>query len=254
MKKKKAGGHASARTGFVAKSAAGITCVLKEAREHCIWKSLVGLWHDVRIWDADPQYAGRLARATAHLAGRPFPALAQRASLGANEYWIAEALAPHIDGLAGPGPLKGFELQIPATARAADALEATLWARHGTTIKEVVVMRHMCEDLSGMCSSSTVPTAPVVLVFNVVAHGRRFYRTLVWASDARFSYADSGARSAPCVWTAATARSGAPTLVATVPVGTACAVASQPSASVVVARELDQTMGRQGVFLFTVTF
>ena len=229
----------SAMTARASEGSVGITCVMKEARTHCTWKSLVGLWHDVRIWDADPDYTARITRAVDHLAGRVFNG--DVASVAPSAAWVVGALAPFIDSLNGPGPLKDVQLRMPRETIDPNALEVTLWGQLGSTMKEIVVMRHMCEA----AMPNSVPTAPVVLVYNVVQHGRRFYRTLVFVSDARFSYADSGQRSAPCVWTAAIGRGGGPALVAQVPVGNARAEATPPVCSVIVARELSRNMGRQ---------
>ena len=57
-----------------------------------------------------------------------------------------------------------------------DEEEAAAWAGRSSlpTVKEIVVFRH----------------PPVVHVYNVLEHGRRYFRSLVYSSDARFCLHD----------------------------------------------------------------
>ena len=162
-------------TGRGAESSA-IACAEVAVTSQRRWLRLLGRRHDVRLWTTpDPRPVEGL-----HAGGgraRRYPE-----QLDANaEAWIRAALQEHT----GPGgQLGGFAITLPAAATPATAPfvvlggELSFTPAGGTTItamKEIVVLR----------------SPPSVQVFDVVEHGRRWYRTLAWVTDSSLTLYDT---------------------------------------------------------------
>ncbi|KAK3255594.1 hypothetical protein CYMTET_35231, partial [Cymbomonas tetramitiformis] len=135
-------------------------CARVQVTEARQWVRLVGLRHDCQYWVSDTR--------------EPASTLGSRklGRLGAEEQWFAEAVQPYLGNA-----LKGLELLVQAD----DLSEATYGYAQGRTnskdawsLKEVVVFRD----------------PPAVHVYNVVEHGRRFYTTLAFTSDAHMCLQD----------------------------------------------------------------
>lgn len=127
--------------------------------EYRKWMRLVGLQHDVQLWSAD-------VRKMACPYHRMF-----NGGLNHGEQWIRDALHKHAIRL-----LRDVDLMMPSDnfgtlcyANLAGYARTTPGSE--PTLKEVVVYRD----------------PEVVHIFDVVEHGRRFYRTLVYTTDARWT-------------------------------------------------------------------
>ena len=98
-----------------------------------------------------------------------------------HEAWVVEVLQPVLEVLFPKAKPMQWPLFLPAETLTADADRCLLLGLAGfseveeeenkmwATFKEVVVLRHR----------------KVVHVYNLVSHGRRCYRQLVWTSDSR---------------------------------------------------------------------
>jgi thiol-disulfide isomerase/thioredoxin len=93
------------------------------------------------------------------------------------EVWLVEALQPVLEAIYPPGPAAlDYPLYMPQEPLAANASECRLLGlayadKPQATWKEFVVLRHH----------------KTVHVFNVLSHGRRMYRQLIYSSNTRFS-------------------------------------------------------------------
>ena len=178
-----------------------IQCVEVQNSSRRTWLRLVGLRCDVQLWDAEPRVP---PPAYPRKYVETFDAKADNLSVGdaKGESWIAAVLEPYRRQY-----LRECELFLPlwdhseqsfailagwlATPLEAEATEApssrprgsiptkdvgSVGAASGvrTVLKELVVFR----------------SPPVVHVYNVVSHGRRFYRTLIASSDNAFCLHD----------------------------------------------------------------
>ena len=140
------------------------------------WLRLLGRRHDVRLWTTpDPRPVQGLHASSSR--ARRYPE-----QLDANaEAWIRAALQDHT---APGGQLGGFAITLPAATTSATAPfvvlggELSFTPAGGATItamKEIVILR---SPLS-------------VQVFDVVEHGRRWYRTLAWVTDSSLTLYDA---------------------------------------------------------------
>ena len=144
------------------------------------WLRLVGRRHDVQLWRADP---------TLSCCKLPRERKYSRKSLSAEEAWIADILEPcrlkHFPdanlymrkkpyGAAAPLAVLYFtssSTMSTDTHSTADTMDGD--DEQTQTAKEIIVLRHH----RGIC------------VYNVVEHGRRYMKRLVYASNARASLA-----------------------------------------------------------------
>ena len=165
-----------------------IQCVEVQNSTRRTWLRLVGLRHDVQLWDADTRQPQPLhTRAYESTFSGEIPTL----KTATGEGWIAAVLEPYrrqylrecnlflpewdhseqehaiLSGLltVTPQPPRGL------AEMSGDAPPAPPPV---TSLKEVVVFR----------------SPPVVHVYDVTSHGRRFYRTLVASSDNAFCLHD----------------------------------------------------------------
>eukprot|EP00667_Euglena_gracilis_P000067 EG_transcript_67 len=139
-------------------------CAEVQHRTEREWLRLAGRRHDLQRWTPDLRHGKPYHT-------RPFPS-----SIKASEMWLKQAVAPFAKFL------RGAEIFMP-DSNVADATVVTLCsvvpgpaAKDGAKepgwamLREMVVLRH----------------PPVVHVYNVVEHGRRYRRTLVFSSDVRW--------------------------------------------------------------------
>ena len=113
--------------------------------------------------------------------GRPFDPYDERPHCGLDkaEHWIADILQPVLLAVYPPFPpdkKMNYQLLLPVEPLPLRAAEARLLGcvnheKENATWKEVVVRRDR----------------QLVLAYNLISHGRRIFRTLVYCSDHRFS-------------------------------------------------------------------
>ena len=194
------------------------------------WLRLVGLRHDVQLWDAEARQPGPLHTRryeTTFDSSGEIPSVAK----AEGEAWIAAVLEPyrrqylrecdvflpewdHTDQ--SFAVLSGLLSVTPPRAPSAADDDDAPAPPPITTLKELVVFRD----------------PPVVHVYDVVSHGRRFYRTLVASSDNAFCLHDMP--------TTLFLQGEKPRLVAGNPRASA-----PPSSTLLITRSLTKTLGMQ---------
>jgi hypothetical protein len=124
-----------------------------------MWVRLVGRRHDLQYWYADE-------RKTPMNLEREY----KIGSLGGSEQWIGASFE-HVRAKY----LTHLKFYLPRSEYSSSATVAILSGFDGaTTLKEVVCFRK----------------PPVCHIYNVVEHGRRYYRSLIYSSDAKFCLQD----------------------------------------------------------------
>lgn len=146
--------------GIFGKSSMQVTIV--EATEHRLWVSLTGRHHDIQYWRTPDE------RPCIQEFDRDY----NPGELFETEQWIAPLFEP----VRLAYMVKPFVLQVcmPDAAYGADVDVACMIGVHpkaGGVWKEILVFKKLA----------------MVQVFNVVSHGRRFYRVLEYTSDARYT-------------------------------------------------------------------
>ncbi len=174
--------------GLSSSSQSTIGCAEVCHRTHRTWYRLVGHRHDVQVWDEDPRMCAPLTNFT-----RPY-----NSALTGGQKWIAEILEPvrfkylnsvelflpstgFNDPMNTYAVLAGYHLQQTSDDVGSHAAvpPANSAGSAGPTVtlkqlKEVVVLRN----------------PGVVCVYDVVEHGRRYYRSLVFTSNVNMCIAD----------------------------------------------------------------
>ena len=196
------GEHTSGDSGDV------IHCAEVKSTEHRIWMRLVGLSHDVQVWDQDlrppvndftrPMTSKVKVNVQAlDLLGRAVGA----GGLDPCEEWILALLNPIIKG-PGAGYLHGVELLLPKhTIRGPVARLAGTGAPENTVSepwsfwkkKPAITTgddRRMEDAKQLLTEVVVVRQPPLVQVFRVESYGRQWRRSLVFASNASFCLAD----------------------------------------------------------------
>jgi Ca2+-binding EF-hand superfamily protein len=190
-----------------------VHCAEVRNTEHRKWLRLVGLRHDVEIWDPDP-------RVPTHNFTRPYASsdsagakvmnvlsvvgIGSGSGLTEKERWIMERLDPIIHGPAAAF-LKGVELFLPtetfkgpvATLRgvgapdvvAPEVQKSSWWWGKATKVPKTSAVD---EENANKLLTEVVVTRdpPLVQVFRVESFGRRWRRALVFASNASWCLAD----------------------------------------------------------------
>lgn len=124
-----------------------------------MWVRLVGRRHDLQYWHADERKTPMNLEREYKVGG-----------MGGSEQWIVASFE-HVRAKY----LTNLKFYLPRGEYSASATVAILCGHDGaTTLKEVVCFRK----------------PPVCHIYNVVEHGRRYYRTLVYSSDAKFCLQD----------------------------------------------------------------
>jgi hypothetical protein len=139
--------HNDIQDAFQSHSKKRMQCAKVAETEERRWVRVMGIRHDLQLWCSDKR-----------VPKNPF----SRPNLVGAPAWLSNGLSKLPKGL---GTLM---LEEWGGGDAPFLRAATI---HDNTLKEVMVMRDPC----------------VVHVFNVVEHGRRFFRTQVYSSDASFS-------------------------------------------------------------------
>lgn len=156
-----------------------IQCAEVKNTQFRTWVRLVGRRHDCLLWSADTR-----TPTLPSVYSRKY----SKGNLYSSEKWIAEALEPC---LAHHIRLREMKLYMPSKKYGADATTANLAGLHTPrqpkpdpnnavsqpppippTLKEICVFRK----------------SRVVHVYNVIEHGRRLYRTLVFSSNPRYCF------------------------------------------------------------------
>lgn len=135
------------------------------------WHRLLGRSYDVQLWAFDNRGKFDLGEYN-----RPYPK-----KLFKQEKWIKEVLKPWMDGST---VLSSLTIYLPVedcsgfdnvTLTAHNTLdESAENPQEQLVVKEIVIIRH----------------ANTVHLYNIVEHGRRFYRTIIWSSNSDFCLQD----------------------------------------------------------------
>ncbi len=166
-------------------------------RTHRTWYRLVGYRHDVQLWDEDPRMCAPLTNFT-----RPY-----HSALTGGQQWIAEILEP-----VRCKYLNSIELFLPSTGF--DDPSNTYAVLAGYHVQQTIDVgiqdsnsHAAASSVNGGGSSVQTTAAPtvvlkqlkevvvlrnpgVVYVYDVVEHGRRYYRSLVFTSNVDMCIAD----------------------------------------------------------------
>ncbi len=177
-------------------SGSAIGCAEVRHRAHRKWYRLVGHRHDVQLWDEDPRMHAPLTNFI-----RPYTS-----NLSGGEEWIAEILEP-----VRCKYLNSIELFLPSVGFGEPSnTYAVLAGYHVQQMTDVgIVDSHAAlpvNDGGSPVENSTHATAVPVLkqlkevvvlrnpgviyVYDVVEHGRRYYRSLIFTSNVNLCIAD----------------------------------------------------------------
>ena len=186
-----------------------IHCAEVKNTEHRTWMRLVGLSHDVQLWDRDPrppsnEYTRPLMTQVQtnvqalEILGRAVGA----GGLEPCEQWITALLDPIVKG-PGAGYLHGVELFLPkhtiqgpiarlAGTGAPDNASSEPWSFwwKSKEKRDDDDQRRVEEAKQLLTEVVIVREPPLVQVFRVESYGRRWRRSLVFASNASFCLAD----------------------------------------------------------------
>ena len=186
-----------------------VHCAEVKNTEHRTWMRLVGLNHDIQLWDRDPRpplneftrpLVSRVQTKSQalELLGRAVGA----GGLASCEQWILSILDPIIKG-PGAGYLHGVELFLPkntihgsiarlaGTGAPENAVSEpwSFWKRKTVSTSDDD-QRRVEEAKQLLTEVMIVREPPLVQVFRVESYGRRWRRSLVFASNASFCLAD----------------------------------------------------------------
>jgi len=186
-----------------------VHCAEVQNTEHRTWMRLVGLSHDVQLWDQDPRPP--VNEFTRSLVPRVQTNVQALEALGRTvgsggldpcEQWIPLLLDPIVRG-PGAGYLHGVELFLPnhtihgpvarlAGTGAPDNATTESWSmwKKKKTQNEEDDARRLEEAKQLLTEVVVVKEPPLVQVFRVESYGRRWRRSLVFASNASFCLAD----------------------------------------------------------------
>ncbi len=171
-----------------------IGCAEVRHRTHRTWYRLVGHRHDVQLWDEDSRMCAPLVNFI-----RPYTS-----ALGGEEKWIMEILEPVRSKY-----LHSIELFLSSTGSGESSnTYAVLAGYHIQQMADIEMERARSNtgvsgDNSGSIENSVNPVVlkqlkevvvlrnpGVVYVYDVVEHGRRYYRSLVFSSNVNLCIAD----------------------------------------------------------------
>ena len=190
-----------------------VHCAEVRNTEHRKWLRLVGLRHDIEIWDPDPRvpthnftrpYATNASAGAKVMNVLSVVGLGSGSGLTEKERWIMDRLEPIIHGPAAAF-LKGVELFLPsetfkgpiATLRgvgapdvvAPEVQKSSWWWGKATKVPKTSVADE--ENANKLLTEVVVVRdPPLVQVFRVESFGRRWRRALVFASNASWCLAD----------------------------------------------------------------
>jgi hypothetical protein len=202
-----------------------IQCVEVQNSSHRMWVRLIGLRHDIQLWDVEPRQPSRQPqprRYTDTFDERELPKSAKEAQ---GEAWIAAVLEPYRRQY-----LRSCELYLPAWDHSGQGFACLSGVMEGGTAPAPQMETPRppgtpggngmppaappgginvnsggvnIGEASGAGPAAPAPPSqpmlkevvvfrdpPVVHVYDVVSHGRRFYRTLVASSDNIFCLHD----------------------------------------------------------------
>ena len=186
-----------------------IHCAEVQNTEHRTWMRLVGLNHDIQLWDQDPRPPvnenTRPIESRIKVNVNALDMLGRAVGAGGLEpceEWIMALLNPIIKG-PGAGYLHGVELFLPshtirgpvarlAGTGAPDNAASEPWSfwKKKTSDASADDERRMEEAKQLLTEVVVVREPPLVQVFRVESYGRRWRRSLVFASNASFCLAD----------------------------------------------------------------
>jgi hypothetical protein len=154
-------------------------CAEVRHASHRQWYRLVGRRHDVMYWDPDRREVETYANYT-------------RAYDSSSEQWIVKALEPIKEKM-----LKGVKLLLPAEWYPSAAPYAVLQGVATRSVEEKAPSTGnasadrqagpLVRDYKTLHEIVVFQKQRVVHIYTIVEHGRRWYRSLKFASDARFS-------------------------------------------------------------------
>jgi len=186
-----------------------VHCAEVQNTDHRKWMRLVGLGHDVQLWDRDPRppendytrpYVSRVHSSVAAI--EALGRVVGSGGLESCEQWIGQLLEPIIKG-PGAGFLHGVELFLPnhtiqgTIARLAGigapenaVQEPWSFFRRKKKNEDVDEAKRIDQAKQLLTEVVVVQEPPLVQVFRVESYGRRWRRSLVFASNASFCLAD----------------------------------------------------------------
>jgi len=186
-----------------------VHCAEVQNTEHRKWMRLVGLGHDIQLWDRDPRppmneftrpYVSRVQSSVSAVEalGRAIGS----GGLEPCEQWITQLLEPIARG-PGAGFLHGVELFLPnhtihgtiarlAGTGAPDNAVEEPWSffRRKKKTNDADQAKRVEQAKQLLTEVVIVQEPPLVQVFRVESYGRRWRRSLVFASNASFCLAD----------------------------------------------------------------
>ncbi|CAK0887697.1 unnamed protein product [Prorocentrum cordatum] len=197
-------------------------CVEREVATERVWKELVGHGHSLQLWEPDTRGLSGDAMAQPWLSDRRYGP----SELRRDEAWVRDILEPIRASVPSIG-----DIPLYVKGRIPNGPDAEV------TLMGVVGDDGRGSHPAGQLKEIRVQRSPALVeVYNVVEYGRQFYRTLVFTSNAMWSFYTPSTGEL-LLYSASTSSS-------TLAAGEAGAVA-EAARSVLVLRRLDDRLSKQ---------